>query len=42
MNAIFPEESLPTEWASYTTMDATWYTDKAAARATVDEAKPSG
>ena len=33
VNAIFPEESLPPEWASYTQIDATWYTDKAAARA---------
>jgi ferredoxin len=37
VNAIFPEESLPTEWAQYTKIDATWYTDKAAARAAVDE-----
>ena len=37
VNAIFPEESLPPEWANYTPIDATWYTDKAAARATVDE-----
>jgi ferredoxin len=42
VNAIFPEESLPTEWAQYAQIDATWYTDKAAARATVDELKPSG
>ena len=41
VNAIFPEESLPPEWATYTVMDATWYTDKAAARAMVDESKPS-
>jgi NAD-dependent dihydropyrimidine dehydrogenase PreA subunit len=42
VNAIFPEESLPPEWARYTAIDATWYTDKAAARAAVDELKPSG
>ena len=42
VNAIFPEESLPPEWATYTVIDATWYTDKAAARASVDELKPSG
>jgi NAD-dependent dihydropyrimidine dehydrogenase PreA subunit len=42
VNAIFPEESLPVEWANYTQIDATWYTDKAAARAAVDELKPSG
>ena len=41
VNAIFPEESLPPEWANYTVIDATWYTDKAAARASVDELKPS-
>ena len=40
VNAIFPEESLPVEWATYTQIDATWYTDKAAARAAVDAAKP--
>ena len=37
VNAIFPEESLPPEWANYTAIDATWFTDKAAARAAVDE-----
>ena len=42
VNAIFPEESLPPEWANYTVIDATWYTDKAAARTSVDELKPSG
>ena len=42
VNAIFPEESLPPEWAQYTTIDATWYTDKAAARAAVDALKPAG
>ena len=41
VNAIFPEESLPPEWANYTAIDATWYTDKAAARAAVDAAKPA-
>ena len=41
MNAIFPEESVPPEWATYVQIDATWYTDKAAARAAVDAAKPS-
>jgi len=41
VNAIFPEESVPAEWAQYTAIDATWYTDKAAARAAVDAEKPS-
>src|SRR3954449_5337858 len=40
VNAIFPEESLPTEWAQYTQIDATWYTDRAAAREEVDSLKP--
>ena len=40
VNAIFPEESLPPEWADYTTIDTVWYNDKAAARASVDELKP--
>ena len=40
VNAIFPEESLPPEWANYTVVDATWYADKAAAREAVDAAKP--
>jgi ferredoxin len=42
VTAIFPEESLPPEWANYTAIDATWFTDKAAARAEVDALKPSG
>ena len=41
VNAIFPEESVPPEWAAYGKVDATWYTDKAAARAMVDELKPA-
>ena len=40
VNAIFPEESLPPEWANYTVIDAQWYTDKAAARTAVDDLKP--
>ena len=40
VNAIFPEESLPPEWANYTQIDAVWYTDKAAARTEVDALKP--
>src|SRR4029079_15532493 len=41
VNAIFPEEALPVEWANYTAIDATWYTDKGAARTKVDELKPT-
>ena len=42
VNAIFPEESLPVEWAQYTPIDATWFTDREAARAAVEALKPSG
>ena len=41
VNAIFPEDSLPAEWAQYTELDARWYKDKDSARATIDEWKPS-
>jgi ferredoxin len=40
VNAIFPEDSLPSEWAQYTELDARWYKDKDSARATIDEWKP--
>jgi ferredoxin len=40
VNAIFPEDQLPAEWATYTVMDATWFTDRDAARTMVDTAKP--
>ncbi|MEW5990319.1 MAG: ferredoxin family protein [Chloroflexota bacterium] len=40
VNAIFPEDQVPTEWASYTQMDAIWYSDRGAAREMVDAAKP--
>jgi ferredoxin len=41
VNAIFPEESLPAEWAPYTQIDAVWFTDKAEARRLMDELKPA-
>ena len=41
VNAIFPEESLPPEWATFTQIDATWFTDRGSARAAVDAHKPS-
>ena len=41
VNAIFPEESLPPEWAQFTQINAVWFTDKAAARAEVDALKPA-
>ncbi len=40
VNAIFPEDSLPAEWVAFTAMDAAWFTDKDAARKSVDEWKP--
>src|SRR4026207_868517 len=33
VNAIFPEDQLPAEWAHYTQTDATWFTDRAPAPA---------
>ena len=41
VNAIFPEESVPAEWAGFAKVDADWFHDRAAARAAVDAAKPS-
>ena len=40
VNAIFPEDSVPAEWAQYTAIDATWFKDKDSARQMVDELKP--
>ena len=40
VNAIFPEDQVPAEWANYTVIDATWFNDRDAARAAVDAAKP--
>ena len=40
VNAIFPEDQVPGEWATYTVMDATWFNDRDAAREMVDAAKP--
>jgi NAD-dependent dihydropyrimidine dehydrogenase PreA subunit len=40
VNAIFPEDQVPTEWAAYTELNARWFKDKDSARATVDELKP--
>ena len=41
VNAIFPEESTPAEWAPYIRVNAVWFTDRAAARAEVDTLKPA-
>jgi ferredoxin len=40
VNAIFPEDSLPGEWAQFTELNARWFKDKDSARATIDEWKP--
>ena len=40
VEAIFPEESLPAEWANYTTIDATWFSNREQARIALDAAKP--
>ena len=40
VNAIFPEDQVPAEWANYTVIDATWFNDRDAARAAVDAEKP--
>ncbi len=40
VNAIFTEDAVPAQWTAYTEVNALWYTDKAAARARVDELKP--
>jgi NAD-dependent dihydropyrimidine dehydrogenase PreA subunit len=40
VNAIYPEDSLPAEWANFTAINATWFKDKEAARQAVDEYKP--
>jgi ferredoxin len=39
--AIFPEDSVPAEWAGYTEVNALWFTDKDAARVKVNELKPA-
>jgi ferredoxin len=41
VNAIYPEDSVPAEWANYTVINATWFENKAAARAALDEWKPA-
>ena len=37
VNAIYPEDSLPAEWAKYTQVNAIWFSDRAAASAQLDE-----
>jgi ferredoxin len=41
VNAIFAEDSVPAEWTNYTEINALWFTDKDAARALVEAAKPA-
>ena len=40
VTAIFAEDALPPDQAPYTEINALWFTDRAAARARVDELKP--
>jgi len=40
VNAIFTEDALPAQWAQYAEANALWYTDKAGARAMIDQLKP--
>ena len=40
VNAIYPEDSLPGEWAKFAGLNKGWYGDKAGTRSTVDEWKP--
>ncbi|HEX7592039.1 MAG TPA: ferredoxin family protein [Candidatus Limnocylindrales bacterium] len=41
VNAIFSDDSVPAQWVGYKEINALWYTDKDAARALVDAAKPA-
>ena len=41
VNAIFPEESVPSAWTRYTEVNALWYRDREAARRVVDELRPA-
>jgi len=41
VEAIFPEESLPPDWATYTQIDAQWYTDRGGARELIQVLKPA-
>jgi NAD-dependent dihydropyrimidine dehydrogenase PreA subunit len=42
VNAIFPEDSVPADWAPYIQVNAQWFKDKAGARAAVEALKPAG
>jgi ferredoxin len=41
VNAIFTADAVPAQWTAYTEINALWFTDKDAARAKVNEAKPA-
>lgn len=38
--AIFREEALPSEWAGFAWVDATWYADPQQARSAINEYRP--
>src|SRR6266508_4944839 len=40
VNAIFHDSASPSEWADYTELNTTWFSDKDGARAKLDELKP--
>ncbi|MBM4382667.1 MAG: ferredoxin family protein [Deltaproteobacteria bacterium] len=41
VQAIFPGNAVPSESSEYTALNALWFEDKSAARATVNKLKPS-
>ena len=41
VEALFAEDDLPGKWAAYTELNAQWFKDKDAARARLEELKPS-
>ena len=41
VTAIFTEDDVPDNWKEYTSLNAQWYKDKAAARAKVNQLKPA-
>jgi ferredoxin len=42
VNAIYPEDMVPEDMQSYTTINAQWYQDPVATRTVVDRLKPKG
>ena len=40
VDAIFPDATVPGEWAEFTTLNARWFSDAEGVRARVDELQP--